>query len=98
VFWAGLKFAATPQLDLAAAYYGYKQNSFATGLNTGCSDARNSACSGTENSISLLADYRFAKRFDGYFGTFWTGVQDGLANGFLNKSTITTTTGVRFRF
>ncbi len=44
------------------------------------------------------ADYKFAKRFDGYFGTFWTGVQDGLANGFLNKSTLTTTTGVRFRF
>ena len=26
-----------------------------------------------------MADYKFAKRFDGYFGTFWTGVQDGLA-------------------
>jgi predicted porin len=93
-----VKFAATPQLDLAAAYYGYKQNSFATGVNTGCSDNRNGGCSGTESSISLLADYKFAKRFDGYFGTFWTGVQDGLANGFLNKSTLTTTTGIRFRF
>ncbi len=98
VFWAGVKFAATPQLDLLAAYYGYKQNSFATGVNTGCSDARNSGCSGTENAISLVADYKFAKRFDGYFGTFYTGVQDGLANGFLNKSTLTTTTGIRFRF
>ena len=98
VFWAGVKFAATPQLDLAAAYYGYKQDSFATGVNTGCSDDRSSGCSGTESSISLLADYKFAKRFDGYFGTFWTGVQDGLANGFLNKSTLTTTTGIRFRF
>src|SRR6266446_5558538 len=98
VFWAGVKFAATPQLDLAAAFYGYKQDSFATGANTGCSDNRSSGCSGTESSISLLADYKFAKRFDGYFGTFWTGVQDGLANGFLNKSTLTTTTGVRFRF
>ena len=98
VFWAGVKFAATPQLDLAAAYYGYKQDSFATGANTGCSDDRSSGCSGTESSISLLADYKFAKRFDGYFGTFWTGVQDGLANGFLNKSTLTTTTGIRFRF
>ena len=98
VFWAGVKFAATPQLDLAAAYYGYKQDSFAPGVNTGCSDDRSSGCSGTESSISLLADYKFAKRFDGYFGTFWTGVQDGLANGFLNKSTLTTTTGIRFRF
>ena len=98
VFWAGVKFAATPDLDLLAAYYGYKQNSFATGAKAGCSDNSNSACSGTENAISLVADYRFAKRFDGYFGTFYTGVQDGLANGFLNKSTLTTTTGIRFRF
>jgi predicted porin len=98
VFWAGVKFAATADLDLMAAYYGYKQNSFATGAKAGCSDISNSACSGTENSVSLVADYRFAKRFDGYFGTFYTGVQDGLANGFLNKSTLTTTTGIRFRF
>ena len=26
------------------------------------------------------------------------GVEDGLANGYLNKSTITTTAGLRFRF
>jgi len=98
VFWAGVKFAATPKLDLMAAYYGYKQNSFATGVNAGCSDTRSGGCSGTENAFSVVADYRFAKRFDGYIGTFWTGVQDGLANGFLNKSTLTTTTGIRFRF
>src|ERR1700732_1781100 len=98
VFWAGVKFAATADLDLMAAYYGYKQNSFATGAKAGCSDISNSACSGTGNAFSLVADYRFAKRFDGYFGTFYTGVQDGLANGFLNKSTLTTTTGIRFRF
>jgi predicted porin len=98
VFWAGVKIAATPDLDLLAAYYGYKQNSFATGANAGCSGTQNSGCSGTENAVSLVADYRFAKRFDGYFGTFYTGVQDGLANGFLNKSTLTTTTGIRFKF
>ena len=98
VFWAGVKFAATPDLDLLGAYYGYKQNSFAAGAKAGCSDTSNGACSGTENAFSLVADYRFAKRFDGYFGTFYSGVQDGLANGFLNKSTLTTTTGIRFRF
>jgi predicted porin len=98
VFWAGVKIAATPDLDLLAAYYGYKQNSFATGAKAGCSDASNSACSGTENAFSLVADYRFAKRFDGYLGTFYTGVQDGLASGFLNKSTLTTTAGIRFKF
>jgi predicted porin len=58
----------------------------------------NAKCSGEENVVSLVADYRFAKRFDGYLGTMYTGVQDGLANGFLNKSTLTTTTGIRFKF
>jgi predicted porin len=98
VSWVGVKIAATPDLDLLGAYYHYKQNSFATGANAGCSGTQNGACSGTENAVSLVADYRFAKRFDGYLGTFYTGVQDGLANGFLNKSTLTTTTGIRFKF
>src|ERR1700681_908015 len=98
VFWAGAKIAATPDLDLLGAYYHYKQNSFATGANAGCSGTQSSGCSGTEHVVSLMADYRFAKRFDGYLGTMYTGVQDGLANGFLNRSTLTTTTGIRFTF
>jgi predicted porin len=98
VFWAGVKFAATPQLDFTVSYVGYKQSSFATGAKAGCSDDSNAACSGTLASIGLLADYRFAKRFDWYLGTLASGVQDGLANGYLNKSTISTTTGIRFRF
>ncbi len=99
VYWAGVKYAATADLDLMAAYYGYDQDSFATGANAGCSDNRSGSCSGRESSFSLLADYRFAKRFDGYLGTFWTDVQDGLAPvGFLNHSTLTTTAGIRFRF
>ena len=98
VFWGGVKYPATPQLDLMAAFYGYHQDSFATGANTGCSGTQSSGCSGRESSFSLVADYKFAKRFDGYLGTFWTDVQDGLAFGFLNKSTLTTTAGIRFRF
>jgi predicted porin len=95
VFWAGLKWTVTPDFDLLAAYYGYKQNSYGK---TSCSNTSAATCSGTENVVSLVADYRFAKRFDGYLGTMYTGVQDGLANGFLNKSTLTTTTGIRFKF
>ena len=99
VFWAGVKFAATPKLDLTAAYYGYKQDSFASGANAGCSSNVSGACSGTENSFAAVADYKFSKRFDAYLGTFYTGVQDGLANGYnLNTSTLTTTAGIRFRF
>jgi predicted porin len=99
VYWAGVKYAASKELDLIAAFYGYHQNSFATGANAGCSDNRSSGCSGSESSVSLVADYKFAKRFDGYVGTFWTDVQDGLAAlPWPNKSTLTTTAGVRFRF
>ncbi len=28
IFWAGVKYSVTPTLDIAAAYYGYRQNSF----------------------------------------------------------------------
>jgi predicted porin len=98
VFWAGVKWNVTPDLELTGAYYGYKQNSFANGANTGCTTVKNSGCSGTENAGSLLADYRLGKRFDVYFGGMWSGVQDGLANGYINKDNIATTLGVRFKF
>lgn len=98
VFWAGFKYTPIPQLDIAAAYYGYKQNSFATGASAGCSDTSSGGCSGTLNSASLLFDYRLSKRFDAYAGTFWSGAQNGLANGFLQKDNIATTVGLRFKF
>ncbi|HEY3787170.1 MAG TPA: porin [Steroidobacteraceae bacterium] len=99
VFWAGVKYSAMPNLDLQAAYYGYKQNSFAAGANAGCSDDRNGGCSGTENSIGFSAVYKATKRFDLYGGFMWTQVNDGLANGFIfARSNINPTIGVRFKF
>jgi predicted porin len=99
VYWAGLRYSVTPDFDLGASYYGYSQNSFATGANAGCSSNKASQCSGTEAAVGLLADYRLSKRFDVYGGGLWTQVKDGLANGFtLNTSTISTTVGVRFKF
>ena len=98
VYWGGVKWGITPALDLIAAYYGYRQNSYATGVNAGCSDTRNGACSGTEGVASFLFDYRLSKRFDVYAGSMWSGVKDGLANGYLNKDNIATTAGLRFKF
>jgi predicted porin len=95
VYWGGVKWTAMPDLDLLGAFYGYKQDSFAA---NGCSDSSKSSCSGTESTFSVVADYRFSKRFDGYIGTFYSKVQDGLANGFLNTSTLTSTVGIRFKF
>jgi predicted porin len=98
VYWAGVKWGITPDLDLLAAYYGFHQDAFATGANTGCSTTANAGCSGDETVMSLVFDYRLTKRFDVYAGSMYSGVQDGLANGFINKTNIATTAGLRFRF
>jgi predicted porin len=98
VFWAGIKFGITPDLDVMAAFYGYNQDAFATGANTGCGTTVSSGCSGTEGAASIVFDYRLSKRFDAYAGTMWSGVTDGLANGYLNKDNLATTVGVRFKF
>ncbi|HYL72137.1 MAG TPA: porin [Candidatus Dormibacteraeota bacterium] len=98
VFWGGAKWRVTRDFYLAAGYYGYRQNSFATGASSGCSSRASSGCSGSESAFGLLGDYRFNRRCDAYLGTLWTQVQDGLASGFLNTSTLTTTLGIRARF
>ncbi|MGC1728851.1 MAG: porin, partial [Steroidobacteraceae bacterium] len=64
VFWAGLKYTIVPDVDVALAYYGYDQNSFAAGKDAGCSTTVSSGCSGKENAVSALVDYRLTKRFD----------------------------------
>ncbi len=98
VYWAGLKWGITPDLDVMAAWYAYNQNSFAAGADAGCGTTVSSGCSGTEGDVSLVFDYRLTKRFDVYAGTMWSGVTDGLANGYLNKDNLATTAGVRFKF
>ena len=88
-----------PDVDLVAAYYGYGQNGYATGPECRLLDsAKRAGCSGKQNAVSVLGDYRFTKRFDVYAGSMWSEVQDGLANGFLNKDNIATTVGLRFKF
>jgi predicted porin len=100
VYWAGAKWTPTPMpaLELTVAYYGYDQDAYATGADAGCSSRVSSKCSGRLNAASFLADYHFTKRFDVYLGTMWSGVTDGLANGYLNTNTIATTAGLRFKF
>jgi len=99
VYWAGLKWGITPDLDLLTAYYGYNQDAFAAAPNVGCSSKTvSSACSGTETVLSLVLDYKLSKRFDVYAGSMYSGVQGGLANGYLNTTNVATTAGLRFRF
>ena len=99
VFWAGVRYTVIPELDLVGAYYGYHQNSYGTGANAGCTTNKAGTCSGTLDDISFDADYHLSKRFDAFAGVMYSGVRDGLANGYLFRTTdITTTVGVRFKF
>jgi predicted porin len=95
VFWTGAKYSVRSDLDLIAAYYHEGQNSFA---GNGCSNASLPQCSGQLNAVSLVLDYRFAKRWDAYAGAMYSKVSNGLASGFLNTSTIDPTVGLRFQF
>lgn len=99
VFWAGAKYTVLSKLDLTAAYYGYKQNSYGIGANAGCSTNKAGTCSGTEAAVGVSADYRFTKRFDMYAGAMYTNVAGGLASGYIfSTNNIDPTIGFRFKF
>jgi predicted porin len=97
VFWTGVKYAVTDNVDLMGAYYHYDQPTFGAPAN--CAAAVTPAnCHGTFDAVSLVADWQFAKKFDAYAGIMFSQVNRGLANGYLNRSTIDPTVGLRFRF
>jgi predicted porin len=98
VYWLGARYAVTPQLTAALAYYGEKQFAYATGADAGCSTVVSGSCSGNFNALSVSLDYHFTKRFDSYAGAMWSNVSHGLANGYLNTTMIDPTVGVRFSF
>ena len=84
--WIGVRYSIMTSLDITGAYYHQWQNSFATGANAGCTDARATQCSGTLDMVSLVLDWRFAKHMDVYAGVAWSQVQNGLASGFLQAN------------
>ena len=84
-------------LDVTGAYYHYDQPTFGAPVN--CAVAATPAtCRGTFDAVSFVADWQFAKKFDAYAGFMFSQVNGGLANGYLNRSTIDPTVGLRFRF
>jgi len=89
--WVGARYAVTPNLDIAAAYYHEWQNTFATGAATlaGCAadGVSSSQCSGSEDLVSVAVDWRFARHVDLYAGVAYSQVKSGLANGFLAAAT-----------
>jgi predicted porin len=101
VMWAGGKYAVTEDVDVIGAYYHYIQDSFfgtPTGGPAPCSGAEHAQCAGTFDAISAAIDWRFAPKWDVYFGVMFTQVNGGLAFGFLQRNNIAPTAGLRFRF
>ena len=97
VFWTGVKYAVTTELDVTGAYYHYDQPTY--GAPTNCAVAVTPAtCHGTFDAVSFVVDWQFARKFDAYAGIMFSQVNGGLANGYLNRSTIDPTVGLRFRF
>jgi len=99
VYWAGARYTVVPNLDLTVAYYGYHQNAYGTGSNAGCDTNKSGTCSGRFEAISFNADYTLSRHFDVYAGAMYSGVYDGVANGYLYQRTnINPTIGVRAKF
>ena len=99
VYWAGLRYAVIPRLELIAAYYGVHQSAYGSGTQAGCNTSAHSVCSGSLEAFSFAADYRFNLHFDAYAGAMYSGVHDGLANGYpYNTTNLNPTVGVRYKF
>jgi predicted porin len=99
VFWTGVKYAVTDNLDVIGAYYHYDQPAFGAPVNCAPAGATTPAtCHGTFDAVSFVVDWQFAKKFDAYAGFMFSQVNGGLANGYLNRNSIDPTVGLRFRF
>jgi predicted porin len=100
VMWAGAKYGITENLDVIAGYYHYIQTSY-FGTPAGpapCSGAEHPQCAGTFDAISAAIDWRFAPKWDVYFGLMFSQVNGGLSSGFLQRNNVDPTVGLRFRF
>ena len=114
VFFFGGKYAVTPQIDVAAAYYYLEQNNFNSsatpcayanstivepnGRSLVVSRVNNSSCAGSQDAISFMIDYRPVKRVDLYAGLMISNIYAGLANGYQATQNIAPTAGLRIKF
>ncbi|HYC10827.1 MAG TPA: porin [Steroidobacteraceae bacterium] len=99
VYWGGVRYTVVPGLELTAAYYGVHQDAYGSGKQAGCTTNAHSVCSGSLETFSFDADYRFNVHFDAYLGAMYSGVHDGLAAGYpVYTTNINPTIGVRYKF
>jgi predicted porin len=102
--WAGVKYAVTPNLDVVAAYYDQYYGNYGlttAALAAGCATNpafTSSNCHGSQQMISGLIDWRFAPKWDLYFGMEYSNLANGDAYQFLARTNFDPTVGMRFRF
>jgi predicted porin len=100
--WAGLRYAATAKLDVAAAYYYLHQNDFTTSAANEalCSQDKSlvGTCSGDEHVMSVMADYHVSKKFDVYAGVMYSQVLGSQDNGFIHNNNLAPSMGLRYSF
>ena len=111
-FWVGGKYAVNSQIDLTAAYYYQQQSDYNTtvcattnstflepsGSKFTVTRSSSGKCSGSQDAISFLVDYRPFKRTDLYAGVMISNVYGGLANGFQATQNISPMAGLRVKF
>src|SRR5258707_9418535 len=69
VFWTGVKYSITDNLDVIGAYYHYDQPAFGAPVSCAAAGSATPAtCHGTFNAVSFAVDWQFAKKFDAYAG------------------------------
>jgi len=93
--WAGIRYTASPRLEVSAAYYRFRQNSYAANR---CSNDSSAACSGAFHDASFVADYHWTFRFDTYAGVNYSTGSGGLVSGFIYTSAWAPMIGARFSF
>jgi predicted porin len=99
LYWLGARYTVIPRLDLTVAYYGVHQGAYGTGTEAGCTSSLYSVCSGRLEAFGVSADYAFNHHVDAYAGVLYSGVSNGLANGYAFDTTnLNPTVGIRIRF
>jgi predicted porin len=101
VVWTGARYSLTSTIDVAAAYYHFWQNEYASGSNIAkCSvnSVSVSSCSGSIDAASVMIDWQFAPKWDTYIGTLYSKNNGGLDSGFQVNNNWATTAGLRFRW
>jgi predicted porin len=106
VFWTGVKYALNSKTDITLSYYHQTQNDFRRPSTCSPAAGFRSSCAGTLDEVSLYADYRFTKHFDGYAGIAYSAVSGGLAIAiphgpgvpYLYNNNTAPTVGVRYAF